>query len=228
MPYLFNVLIRSTLAMVGISLCGLTLAETPDSAPQTAGSLMRPFLGLGSQGMVLAGAFQVSPSFDARVVYSSINLNKTKPASTSATGSMDVKISNLSLLADWFPSDNSGWRLTGGIQSGTNKLTLSGTQNGTVNIGGTNYTNVKASATVDLGNTAPYIGFGYSTRSNKEDGFTFFNDVGIRIGRPQFTLTESTGQASQADLDAEKARIENKIKVLKYYPVVSLGLGYRW
>ena len=188
----------------------------------------RPFLGLGTQGLQLGAAFQVSESVDARVAYSSLKFNQTESASSSATGTVDLNWSNLAFYADWFPVESSGWRLTGGVQTGTNKLTLSAKPTGSVTIGGNTYTNVNFAAAIDLGSTAPYVGVGYSSRINKGRGLTFFSDLGLRLGSAKASLSESTGLVSQADLDAEKVKIEDKIKVLKYFPVVGFGLGYRW
>ena len=216
------------MAIAMLTACTVTWADTSDKLVKPWTETSRIFGGAGSQGLLLGSAFQMSPSLDARVGYSALKFNKTEASSSSATGSIDLNISNLSVLVDWFPSENSGWRLTGGIQTGTNKLTLSAKPTGSVTIGGTTYNNVNFSAGVDLGSTAPYIGFGYSTRSEKETGFTFFNDIGVRVGSAKVTLSESTGAVSTADLDNEKVKIEDKVKALKYYPVIGMGLGYRW
>jgi len=188
----------------------------------------RIFGGVGTQGLLIGSAFQMNKSFDARVVYSSANLNKTGNNSSSATSSIDLKLENLSILADWFPSENSGFRVTTGLQTGTNKLAFSARPTGSVTIGNTTYNNVKFSASIDLGNTAPYIGIGYSTKSDKDSGFTFFNDFGVRVINTKINLYESTGTVSKTDIDKEKIKIEDKVKVLKYYPVVNFGVGYRW
>ena len=226
MPHSVFPLVRTGLALAVLTVATTTQAETPDISSKSWIETARPFVGLGSQGIRVGSAFQVSESFDARVAYSSLKFNKSETTSSSATGSVDLNLSNLALYADWYPFDSSGWRLTGGVQTGTNKLTLSAKPTGSVTIGGTTYTNVNFAAAIDLGSTAPYVGLGYSSRVNKGTGFTFFSDLGVRVGSAKVSLT-STG-ISQADLDAEKVKIEDKIKVLKYYPVVGFGLGYRW
>ena len=203
-------------------------AQTSPIAEKPLIETSRIYVGVGSQGLLLGSAFQMNKSFDARVAYSSANLNKTGNNTSSATSSLDLKLENLSVMADWFPSENSGFRMTAGVQTGTNKLTFSARPTGSVTIGNTTYNNVKFSASIDLGNTAPYIGIGYSTRSDKDAGFTFFNDLGVRVGNAKVNLYESTGTVSKTDIDKEKIKIEDKIKALKYYPVVNLGVGYRW
>lgn len=220
--------ISSCLALAVMTVANTARAETPDMGSKPWTETARPYVALGSQGIAVGSAFQVSESFDARVAYSSFKLSKTDSTSTSATGSMDFNISNLSLLADWFPSENSGWRLTGGVQTGTNKFTLSAKPSGDVTIGGNTYSNVNFAAAINLGSTAPYVGLGYSSRDNKGTGFTFFSDLGVRVGSAKVTLSESTGAVTQADLDAEQVKVEDKVKSLKYYPVVGFGLGYRW
>jgi hypothetical protein len=219
---------RCSLTVVFLGAVSSTQAQTSNVADKPLIETSRIFVGVGSQGLLLGSAFQMNKSFDARVAYSSVNYNKTSNNSSSATSSVDLKLQNLSLLADWFPSENSGFRMTAGVQTGTNKLTFSASPTGSVTIGNTTYNNVKFSALIDLGNTAPYVGIGYSTRSDKDAGFTFFNDVGVRLGAAKVNLYESTGTVSKTDIDKEKIKIEDKIKALKYYPVVNLGVGYRW
>jgi hypothetical protein len=228
MAYLSPLFFRCCLTSVIAGAFSSTHAQTSTAAEKLLIETPRIFVGAGSQGLLMGSAFQMDKSFDARVVYSSANLNKTGNNSSSTTSSLDLKLENLSILADWFPSENSGFRITAGVQTGTNKLTLAARPTGSVTIGNTTYNNVKFSASIDLSNTAPYVGIGYSTRSYKDAGLTFFTDLGVRVGNAKVNIYESTGTVSKADIDEEKIKIEDKIKALKYYPVVNLGLGYRW
>lgn len=228
MAFSSSLFFRFCLIAVILGAFSSTQAQTSAIAEKSLIETPRIFLGVGSQGLLLGSAFQMNKSFDARVVYSSANLNKTGKNSSSATSSLDLKLKNLSILADWFPSENSGFRITAGVQTGTNKLTFSASPTGSVTIGNTTYNNVKFSASIELGNTVPYVGIGYSTRSDKDAGFTFFNDLGVRLGNANVNIYESTGTVSKTDIEKEKVKIEDKIKALKYYPVVNLGLGYRW
>ena len=215
-------------AFVVVSFSHLAHAQTTEFESKPWTETARPYLGIGSLGITLGSAFEASESVDARISYSSLRYKKTDNSSSSTTSTIDLNNSNLSLLADWFPSNNSGWRLTGGLQTGSNKITLSAKPTGSVTIGGNTYNNVNFSAALDLGSTAPYLGLGYSTRESKGSGLTFFNDIGVRFGTAKVNLSESTGAVSQADLNAEKVKIENKVKSLRYYPVVGFSLGYRW
>jgi hypothetical protein len=228
MTYLSPLFFRCCFLAVILGAFSSIQAQTPTSTEKRLIKTPRIFVGLGSQGLLLGSAFQMSKSFDARVVYSSTNLNKTGNNSSSVTSSFDLKMENLSVLADWFPSEKSGFRISTGVQTGTNKITFTARPSGSVTIGDSTYNNVKLSASMDLGNTAPYVGIGYSTRSDKDAGFTFFNDLGVRVVNPKVNISESTGIVSKTDIDKEKIKIEDKLKVLKYYPVVNLGVGYRW
>ena len=228
MAYLSPLFFRCCLASVIAGAFSSTHAQTSTAAEKLLIETPRIFVGGGSQGLLMGSAFQMNKSFDARGVYSSANLNKTGNNSSSTTSSLDLKLENLSILADWFPSENSGFRITTGVQTGTNKLTLAARPTGSVTVGNTTYNDVKFSASIDLGNTAPYVGIGYSTRSYKDAGLIFFTDLGVRVGNAKVNIYESTGTVSKADIDEEKIKIEDKIKALKYYPVVNLGLGYRW
>jgi hypothetical protein len=78
---------------------------------------------------------------------------------------------------------------------------LSAKPTGNVTIGGTTYANVNFSSTIDLG---------------------------LRVGSAKVSLNESTGAVSATDLDNERVKIEDKVKALKYFPVLGVGVGYRW
>ena len=77
---------------------------------------------------------------------------------------------------------------------------------------------------------APYLGIGYGRVSGT--GVNFYADLGVMYqGTPQATLTANCGSISagqcstlQGQVAAEQARLEDKLKNAKYYPVLNIGL----
>ena|SRR5438309_1480446 len=81
-------------------------------------------------------------------------------------------------------------------------------------------------------NAGPYLGFGFGTPANTGGGLKLLFDLGAIITKPTISLT-STGAASNAqlaaDLQAQETKTQHDVrKYLKVYPVLSLGLGYRF
>lgn len=163
-------------------------------------------------------AFPVGNSFAARVGFNQFNLS-FNTTTTSATSTINytgnLKLSTVALLADWHPFDGT-FHLTGGMMLNNNKYEATGTDQAT---------GATANATVTFNKTAPYLGFGWSGQA-KNTGFSFKSDIGVLFqGAPNATLT-SANPTLAANLANEQATLNDKLKNFKYYPVVSVGIGY--
>jgi hypothetical protein len=66
---------------------------------------------------------------------------------------------------------------------------------------------------------------GYSTKPKDAKGFGFVFDLGLMFQNPKSTLT-ATGGATQADIDAQNAKVQEAIDKLKIFPVFGIGLSY--
>jgi hypothetical protein len=86
---------------------------------------------------------------------------------------------------------------------------------------------------------SPYIGFGWGNPTAEDSRIHLLVDVGaICGGAPGVTLTAECGPAApagspacsqaQSDLASEAARLRHKADILRWYPVVSLGIGVRF
>ena len=130
-----------------------------------------------------------------------------------------VDWSSLQVLADWYPSER-GFRLTGGLVLNNNKITIAG--NGAVNgVQATVNGEIKMSDGI-----SPYLGLGYSTRPKDAKGFGVNFDLGVMFQEPKVSLTATGNGVTQADIDAQKALMQDAVKDLKNYPVVGLGISY--
>jgi hypothetical protein len=80
----------------------------------------------------------------------------------------------------------------------------------------------------------PYVGLGFGTPSSKHHGVHFIFDLGAAIGKSTVTLTSTTAATTtnptlRADLAAKQSEWQTDIlDKIPFYPVLSLGVGYRF
>jgi len=86
---------------------------------------------------------------------------------------------------------------------------------------------------VDFNSIAPYLGIGWGNPFGSGGNWSFSCDLGVVFqGSPNVSLA-ADGQfaddpAFQANLEAERRDLEDELDSYKYYPVVSLGVTYRF
>lgn len=140
------------------------------------------------------------------------------------------------LLADYFPLSNN-FRITGGIMLNQNEVTLDAIPtNGTYNVGGYTYPAYLVGSlkgTIDFNTVAPYLGLGYGGHFGNSDNWGFFMDIGILFqGSPNIEYTATGPIANdptfQARLEQERLDLEEDIDEYEYYPVISMGVIYRF
>ncbi len=147
-----------------------------------------------------------------------------------------LKLKSIPLLLDYHPFDN-GFRVTSGIFINNNEVTAVAEPNGlTIDIGGTTYdvTDIGTlDAKIDFRTTAPYLGIGWGNPVSEGSQLTITLDLGVIFqGKPKVSM-EATGAiasdpAFQADLDKETADLKEDVESIEYYPVISLGVAYRF
>ena len=164
-----------------------------------------------------------------------VNLNKytysTNFTSDSVNYDASLKLESIGLLADWHLFSGV-MHLTGGAIYNNNELSMTATPVGNYVFNGVSYTSSQvgtATATVTFNKVAPYLGIGWSGRASKT-GFSFKSDIGVMYqGSPKAKLT-ATGAAGSSQLAADLAAAENKMNTdlesYKFWPVISVGVGY--
>lgn len=186
-------------------------------------------LGFGLEAEKLIGGH-----VGARVGYSymSFSANHTQSDISYAAS---LKISSFEALADYYPGAFKSFHITGGIA--TNPLTISGTgvtNSGSFKINGHSYTAEQVgtlSAAGKFPGVSPYVGIGTGTPA-RGGPIEFLFDLGAVLGKPTINLG-ATGAASDpelaTDLQAQSATTQHDVrKYLKVYPVLSIGIGYRF
>lgn len=151
----------------------------------------------------------------------------------------DLKILNVALLADYYISNNSQFRFTAGAMYNRNQFDMTGTPNnaGTYEINGRVYTVAEVGsvdASIDFNKVAPYIGIGWGN-AVQTAGWNFTADIGVMFqGTANVDLSVNTTLtgALKTELDTnvaqEQKELENDLSDFKSYPVVSLGVSYRF
>ncbi|HLP96832.1 MAG TPA: hypothetical protein VK149_00155 [Sideroxyarcus sp.] len=193
--------------------------------------------GTSGFGLGLAGG---SGSLSGRLVYDTWKKTFTQ---TDAKGNynIDLKLQTVSALADWYPFDGA-FRTTFGLVANGNKATLAATA-----VGGSYTFNGQTYAASDVGSytgemkfnsTAPYLGIGWGNPVAKDKTWGFVTDIGVLFqGSPKVTSTVTCGAAIagtaacttlQNDVAAGATQLETDLKNYKYYPVISIGLSYRF
>ncbi len=222
-----------TLALLAVATCAFTGPAAFADSGNIAVGVKAGTLGFG--GEVTAG---LTPSFNARVSYNGYNYNGS---STQNQIIYDYKLSlgSFPVLLDWYPFEGSAFRLSPGVVFNNNKISATGTskQVSSYVIGGKTYSTAQIGSLVgnaDFNKTAPYAGLGWGNAVGKDSGLSVVFDLGVMFqGSPTIALS-ATNPAMQNDptfkasLDKEIADVKDKTDKLKYYPVVSLGLAYRF
>jgi hypothetical protein len=147
----------------------------------------------------------------------------------------DLNLKSASALLDIHPFKGA-FRITGGILYNNNGLDASATSADTFNIGDEEYTGEQVGhlfGTVDFADIAPYFGIGVDTSFGQKNSFGFLFELGaVYQGSPHVSLTAdgpiSSNQAFQDNLAQEEKNLEDDLDNFKFYPVLSIGLCYRF
>ena len=194
-------------------------------------------LGLG--GGVGVG---ISDTVSARLGYTALNINHDID-----TDNVDYKgkfkFGGAEALLDWHPFASS-FRVTGGVVFSRNKIDVDAKLNqATVDINDTTYAvsdigSLKGS--VKFKSTVPYLGIGWGNVAGKDGNFHFVADIGVEfLGSPNVKLhggctaafaTSNPTECAQlaSDIRAEEDDLNSKADDYKWWPVLNLGVAYRF
>ena len=145
---------------------------------------------------------------------------------------VDVDLQTFSVLFNYHPF-NGTFRITAGAMLNNNELSLTAKPNAAnqYEINGVPYDAGvvgKLEATVDFNRIAPYVGIGLGHGTSS--GLSFTLDVGVLLqGEPDVDLESDYADPTfQANLAQEEASAEDDISDFDVYPVIALGLSYRF
>ena len=147
-----------------------------------------------------------------------------------------LKLTNIGALVDWHPG-GSIFRVTGGGFYTKNKFNVTGSLELMVPIGNNTYTSIETGSLTGFIETedlfSPYFGIGLGKKADSDDGLDVSIDFGViyTYTGPKVSLTADGLLASDptfmSDL-AEEERIISSSKYFKVYPVMSIGITYKF
>ena len=118
-----------------------------------------------------------------------------------------------------------------------NKIDLDARLNESVEIGNTIYTPAQIgtlNGSLDIDGLSPYVGIGWGNPFGGDRRWGFTLDFGVAFtDSPDASLTSVGGTFSAdptllANLEKERKDIEDDLDSFKFYPVISLGLFFRF
>lgn len=152
---------------------------------------------------------------------------------------------------DWYPFGH-GFHLSPGLlfYNGNGATATANVPGGsTFTLGGTIYSSdptnpIAGTGKLDFVKAAPTVMFGFGNLVPQNRHFTFNSEMGVVFQGSARTKLNLTGNACapngtncvnaatnptvQANILAEQTKLNNKLSPFKYYPVISIGFGYRF
>lgn len=196
----------------------------------------------GTPGVGLDLDLGLSPSFGMRVGFAGFNVNHTIDTSDVDYDGR-LKLRTITGLLDWYVF-RGGFHLTAGVAGNGTKLDVVGQPSqGFYTINGTTYSSAQLgslSGELKFGNAvSPYVGFGWGNPAGESSRVHFLLDVGaIYGGTPSVSLTAQCGSAAppgsalcqqiQSNVATEEQKLRDKADILRWYPVVNLGVAVRF
>ena len=174
-------------------------------------------------------SYSVSPYFTVRGVgnYLSFDYDETYDG---IDYDLDVDLLSGGGFVDYHPLRN-GFHLTLGALYNGNEANLSAFAPAGSVIGGTTLPSAAGlSGDLSVDEFSPYVGLGYDTTFTSRSNWTFTVRAGVLYqGNPDVVLRQTSGVTIPgADLDAEARDIEDELGLVEFFPVLSIGLNYRF
>jgi len=184
---------------------------------------------VGTLGVSVEAYRSIGPDFNIRLgvadfAYTANNVTSSDTYSANA----DLKLLSISALADWFPFE-SNLRITAGAIINLNKVDIALTPTKTYTQGNIKYTPDKLgqlNAELTFNKVAPYIGIGLGNPTSGARGLGFTFDIGTFFqGGPKASMSATKLLGPSA---SQSGILQDDIKALKFYPVLSFGLFYKF
>lgn len=191
--------------------------------------------GLGTMGGSLEGQYQVNEVFQVRVGANYLGFEQDIDVDE-ITYDGELDFSGVGAFVDVHPFGNSFF-VTGGAYAGGKSIDLVASSTLDVEIGDVIFTPAeygRLEGDVSFDDVAPFLGLGFDTTFEGGGNWGFSLVAGAAVfGAGDVTLDAVGGTLSsdpllQAELQAEIAEIESEIEDYELWPVVQLGLSYRF
>ncbi len=190
----------------------------------------------GTLGLGVELTKSITPHFNLRGGFNNFKYSEDYE-DTNVTYDGDLNLRTFGGFIDWHPASRGIFRFTAGVLSNGNKADLTGIPTGgSFDIGGNSYPAASVgtlSGSVDFIAVSPYAGIGLGNSVGKTKSFSFSAEMGVLYqGSPEVNLSASgfitSDPTFMANLQQEENDINNSIEEYKYWPVIALGMSYRF
>lgn len=203
------------------TLTAVTLAEAGGNLALTAKA--------GTLGLGLEASTTLYENFNARLSANGFSYSSDETIDD-IEYDLDVDLRSLALLLDWHVMKG-GLRLSAGVLANGNEVKGSAPV-GNYTIGDAPFTNVGLDGEADFKSAAPYLGIGWGNAVAADKGWGFNLDLGVIFqGEPRVSLTPTgpnAGLVPANELEKERQKLQDDVDKFKYYPVLSIGISYRF
>jgi len=216
-----EVLAASLLSLAAASACGQSVAVKA-----------------GTEGFGLEFELGLSDHFGARLQLDGGSISRHINR-TDVDYDARLRLSNALALADWHPLAGS-WRISAGLAYNNDHFDLTGlASGGSFKINGNSYPAASVGSlqgSLDFTRLDPYVGTGWGI-SPRGHGLFGSIDMGLQYQPSHVSLRVACGLPIQgtpacgqlaSDVAAEQARLQNQTHSLRYWPVLELGIGWRF
>ena len=176
--------------------------------------------------------------FGARIGYTTYEYTVNDLEESDLTLDGKAEIGGVHALLDWYPFGG-GFRFSAGAIENASLSARAEPIAGTYTLNGVVYSSEdigEATGTAKYESMSPYAGLGFGRALSRDGRFAFSADVGlIFTGSPEVELNATCRVPNamlctqiQADVAAEEAELQRDADDLKYWPVLSLGVSYKF
>lgn len=189
----------------------------------------------GTTGLGLEGVVGLGPKVNFRLGYNEGDFDYSTDQDD-IEYDVNLSLQSASGLLDWHPAGG-GFRFSAGAFYNGNEAEGTARPTRPEQIGDFVFTPEQIGtlrATVDFPTWAGYLGFGFGNAVSKDGRWTVLFDIGLMFhSAPEFSLTSDGSLADNAffqrELQKEEQEIDDDVvSKIRYYPVITLGLAYRF
>ena len=242
-------MLRFRSAVPAAFLCSAVLATFGAPKADAMGGLDSVQVGVhgGTLGVGVNAGFDVTDRVTARAMVNVLSLDYEETESdTEYKGDLDLQ--TIGLVGDWHPFGG-GFRVTGGLFLNNNEVSATA-QGEDVEINDNTYESAELDVLLDFESIAPYFGAGWTSGTSGDTGWSFAVDAGLLYQRePRLSFNgrlsggcsfsvSTDGDATPTgcedeptlgdDLEAEHADLTGDLEDFKWYPVLAIGVSYRF
>jgi len=169
--------------------------------------------------------------FNAHVGFNYFTLDQDITGEEDYDATFSVGLMSISALGDYFPFESSGFRLTAGVFINLNQIDATLTPKDEYTVGGDVYTPDDLGtldANISFNKIAPYIGLGFGNPTGGDSGLGFTFEIGTIYQGGSIVDLTATGLLEPSAAQDQEQKFEENLSWFKWYPVVSLGLTYKF